>query len=403
MLERISNKGPYIMKLDITSPLQSSNMPCPKTPPTINRRSSFSFHSSSISATDRSFPSGSILTNCLQLISLWDKAIEYMEQRKLGQSANAWENNSVYSQIEEKIYTFETGLAPVHRFKNVDFCNRPPGEITEYREYWSAWLLLQTTYHSVHALLNHPLFHIFRHDLPRQHVPEVRPPSFTQRSIDQALLHAGWTSRLIRTAREMNIKISNPMIAQEVIVCATIHWIFSFANDSSVSQRAVSDLDECQRFLNDIAFSWPQLGDKVTFLPTHSHFVFITWLTLHQALALERLSNVAKNADYLLGRRNLPVATLPLLWNLIDPCVSDIDLTVFSRLNTLGEQVPTDHLLRLRDSPSRGSAHNSQSRTSPDLTQYPVSIMDDSFIFSEGCSGLLDLRNLGDFGPLGDL
>ncbi|KAJ6021549.1 hypothetical protein N7540_007053 [Penicillium herquei] len=250
-------------------------------------------------------------------------------QGQCGQSEDAWLASSAYSDIEMEFYRFETSLAQIHRFKNVNFSSKSLEEISEYRDYWSAWLLLQTTFHTGHALLNHPLVHILRHDRPKARPDTFKPPSFIQRTIDQALLHSGWTSKLIRMADDIGLQVTDPIICHQIIITATVQWIFSFASDSSITERALSELDQCRKFVHNIASQWPQFAAK--------------------AIALDQLYLVARQSDGVLGQLGLPESVSSLIWSLIDPCSLNIDLTIFPTSISSGERVPTEHLAQLNE------------------------------------------------------
>lgn len=204
-----------------------------------------------------------IFSCCASILSIWGKMIAYGENMRSGQSGNPWLVSSAYSCLLEDIYRFEISLPQQHRFKNLGLSNRSSDDIYPYREYWSSWLLLQATFHSAHALLNHPIFHVVGHERLGNEQSKFCPPSFVQNTIDQAIFHAGWTSCLIRIANDLNIEINDPVIGHQVIVCATVHWIFSFANNASVAERAISDLGKCQHFIVEIASRWPQFEQKV--------------------------------------------------------------------------------------------------------------------------------------------
>src|SRR5699024_1184957 len=97
---------------------------------------------------------------------------------------------------------------------------------------------MQLTFHTRQALLNHPMFHIM---IPRKPSSLLQPASFLQHAVDLALLHSGWTVRLIRTSDVLYYQISDPFVGQLVAVAATIYWIFSFASDETVAECAESD------------------------------------------------------------------------------------------------------------------------------------------------------------------
>ena len=222
-------------------------------------------HASSSIDSDNAQGSG-IFSYCTDLLSIWGKTMEYRESMRLGQSKDAWMATSTYSDLVEQIYKFEISLPQIHRFKVLGLSSRSPGDIAQDKEYWASWLLLQTTFHTTHALLNHPIFHVLEYERSEDKRSNFRPPSFVQNTIDQAILHAGWTSKLVSLANDLNIEINDPVIGHQVIVCATVHWIFSFASNAAVAERAISDFGKCHRFIAQIASCWPQFKKKVLFI-----------------------------------------------------------------------------------------------------------------------------------------
>ncbi|KAJ5623063.1 hypothetical protein N7490_011668 [Penicillium lividum] len=309
---------------------------------------------------------------------------------RLGQPKDAWVASSTYSHLVEEIYRFEISLPQIHRFKNLGLSSRLPGDIAQYREYWASWLLLQITFHTTHALLNHPVFHVLGHERSGNKRSNFRPPSFVQNTIDQAILHAGWTSQLIGIANDLNIEMNDPVIGHQVIVCATVHWIFSFASNATVAERAISDLGKCQQFIVEIASRWPQFGGKAN--------------VFHQ------LQNSLRQSDSPLGDRGLPGFTASLLWDLIDPFSMRSEMTAFPTSATVGKRVPTDHLAQLYEPPISGSDEYQDNRfgTEQDpycapFIQFPGICMDEEFLSSELISESLDLRYMSGRGPFGDL
>lgn len=264
ILENAFTKDPPTRLLEKSPLLHTPNIPSFGQPPPLLDLN-LPNHSSISIDTDGSQGPG-IFSYCINLLSIWGKAMEYRENMRLGQSEDAWVASSTYSHMVEEIYRFEISLPQIHRFKNLGLSSRSPDDIAQYREYWASWLLLQTTFHTTHALLNHPIFHVLGHERSGNKGSNLRPPSFVQNTIDQAILHAGWTSQLIGISNDLNIEINDPIIGHQVIVCATVHWIFSFASNAAVAERAISDLGKCQQFIVEIASRWPQFGGKVFFI-----------------------------------------------------------------------------------------------------------------------------------------
>lgn len=258
ILERVSTPGQNTLQTD-SSPLSKMHVPpSPPKPPVdpeiLNQPSLLPGNRD-----DRG-----IVTYCLQLTSIWGGVTAYMRQIRSGQAEDPWLATSTYHRLAAEFYEFEASMAQAHRFKTVGVRTKTPAEIAQYRDYWTAWLLLQTTFHTVQALPNHPLFHIAT---SRKSNFSLRPASFLQHAVDQALMHSGWTVRLIRTMEDLGLQISDPFIGYQVVVTATIHWIFAFASDDTVAERACSDFERCRRFILDMAGKWPHFAQAVC-IPT---------------------------------------------------------------------------------------------------------------------------------------
>ena len=257
MLEKVFSPGPSILQIDappfvnMRLPSSPSMPPSPNNPEVLNTTLSPPY--------DMSKDLG-IVGYCIQLTSIWGDIAEYMRQIRLGQVEDPWLASSTYHKLTAEFYKFESTMAQVHRFKNVSFHTRSRMEIYQHMNYFTSWILLQTTFHTGHTLLNHPLFHITN---PKSTSRSFRPPTFLQHVVDEALLHSGWTVRLIRTAEELGHEINDPFIVYQVISTATVHWIFSFASDDAIAERACSDFDRCRQFVGRMVGNWPQFSRAV--------------------------------------------------------------------------------------------------------------------------------------------
>lgn len=257
ILESAFTPGPAILQTDAMPLINMGYPPSPQEPgPPIDSRVS-----------NLSPPPGSIRKDlgitayCLQLVSIWGQITTYMRHLRSGQAEDSWLPASTYHKLTASFYQFETGLAQLHRFKHLGFHLRSPEEILQYKPYWTSWILLQVTFHTGQALLNHPLFHI---PLSKTSSVALKPPSFLQYTVDQALIHSGWTSRLVRIAQDLGHQINDPFIGYLVVVAASIHWIFSFTSDENIAKRARSDFDQCREFVLHMASRWPQFSQTVS-------------------------------------------------------------------------------------------------------------------------------------------
>lgn len=261
ILEQVFTPGPNTLQTD-TYPLL--NTPAPPSPPKPPLPADFqtpkpqSKQTLGGSASDQG-----IIGYCIQLISIWGEATTYMRQIHTGQIEDAWLSTSTYHRLIAEFYKFEASLAQAHRYKTVREHLKSAAEVAQYKEYWTTWLLLQTMFHTVQALLNHPLFHIATSRKPDSSFT-LRPPSFLQHVVDQALMHSGWTVRLVRMMEELGMRICDPFIGYQVVVTATVHWIFAFASDDTVAERACSDFERCHGLILGMVGEWPHFGQAVS-------------------------------------------------------------------------------------------------------------------------------------------
>lgn len=254
ILEKVFFLGPSILQLDAPPMVYTRSPPSPLKPPAPE------ILGTSLSTLGSATKDLGILTYCLQLTSIWGDIAGYMRQIRLGQGEEPWLASSKYHKLAAQFYKFESSLAQEHRFKNVGFDVRSCAEISQHKDYWTSWILLQVTFHTGHALLNHPLFHIAT---PERTTPSFRPPTFLQRVVDEALLHSGWTVRLIRMADNLGHQVNDPFIIHQVITTATVHWVFAFASDDAVAGRACLEFDRCRQFVGEILGKWPQFSRAV--------------------------------------------------------------------------------------------------------------------------------------------
>ena len=365
ILEKAFTSGPSMLQLD-GIPFNSIQYPSspPRPPGAVS-----SIVASPSSGNFKKSPSSDLGINayCLQLFPIWHDVAAYLQQVRLGHTEDPWRASSTYNKLAENVYEFETGIAQMHRFRSVSFQTRSAEEFAEQKSYWIPWLLMQLTFHTSQALLNHPIYHIM---IPRKPSSLLKPPSFLQHTVDQALLHSGWTVRLIRTSDELNHQISDPFVGQLVAVAATIHWIFSFASDETVAERAESDFDYCHRFVRGMADIWPHLSQSVS-TPVILNTVAMAPNLLRQVNRLDVLQSLISHPRH----DSIPSIKSHLLWDLLDPssATDEPDLSPHSSIPA-GQRVSMRYLVPLRESSdSRDTVHASDQSRQYDGTVFPYS------------------------------
>ncbi|KZF23061.1 hypothetical protein L228DRAFT_142458 [Xylona heveae TC161] len=265
---------------------------------------------------------------CIQLLSVWCQIISYTKQMKCRGATDLGLSTSTYQQLMDKFYKFEASFPLTHGFKHTAFHKRTSTELSDHFEYWTAWLLLQVTYHTAHALLNHPIIYI----VPKHLQGAFQSPAFLQQTVDQALLHSGWVAYLFRICNDLQFETNNPFLGHLASVTATVHWLFQFAGDLNIVQKARANLVTCQEFLERMSAQWPHLSCLVQ--------------------KLRILQESVPDVDTLVNQPSIPLRKLPLYWELLDHSLSMVTLDdVVPDTGSTRSRVTTEYLVSLNDNP----------------------------------------------------
>jgi hypothetical protein len=197
---------------------------------------------------------GGIWAYMVQLSALWKRVRIYMSQCADGTTKTPWSADSGYSIICAHLMDLETRLPTNHRYDLARFSDYSTDELQSNRFYWSPWLLMQFTYHTIHSLLNHPFLYSSR---PQQLAQLAVPNTFWKTSSELALIHSTWIVRLIEMVTEKSYQISDPFIGHCVAIAATILIYFCRAADMRLKQAAQSKLTICKSFLRELSLQWP--------------------------------------------------------------------------------------------------------------------------------------------------
>ncbi|OAA36794.1 hypothetical protein BBO_08073 [Beauveria brongniartii RCEF 3172] len=126
---------------------------------------------------------------------------------------------------------------------------------------------------------------------------------FLQQTVDLALFHGAWVFRLLEIA-EGRLEVVNPLIGDIVAASATVVWLFQFARDPKVSERARDDYAMGERFLERMARTWPHIS--------------------HKCETLRKLQALAEGNHQELTDRSVAINLQPsLFWDLLDPDLDD--------------------------------------------------------------------------------
>jgi hypothetical protein len=192
----------------------------------------------------------------IQLGSLWAEVRTYVKQwaEQIDSAPAPWSIDSGYAQIGAHLMDLETKLPARHRFDLARFPDQNDLQLQESREYWSPWIYLQFTYHTIHNILNHPFLYSSR---PRQSAQLAVPNTFWKTSSELAFIHSTWVARLIDMVTNKSYRVSDPFIGHCTAIAATVHIYFCRAADKTTRESAISRLSRCAAYLAELAELWP--------------------------------------------------------------------------------------------------------------------------------------------------
>ncbi|KAF4980632.1 hypothetical protein FZEAL_3381 [Fusarium zealandicum] len=200
---------------------------------------------------------------CLSYICFWGSTISYLQDIRYGSVEYPWLTTSRHNQLTVKLYELENDTSHRHLIRNAPFPDQATSHLNDYREYWAPWVLMQITMHAAQATLNNPFVQLVA---LRRAGSKFQPRSFLQVTVDQALFHSGWVARLVQMCQDRAFEVNDPLIGQAVAACASILWIFQFARDPKVSEKARENLSICEVFLGRLSRKWPHIARKVEIL-----------------------------------------------------------------------------------------------------------------------------------------
>lgn len=200
--------------------------------------------------------SGGIWAYMIQLSTLWGQVRTYVRQaaHQTDSAPAPWSMQSGYTAIRAHLMDLETRLPAHHRFDMARFPHQEPEHLQDRREYWSPWLYLQFTYHTIHTMLNHPFLYSSR---PGQSTQLAFPNTFWKTSSELAFMHSIWVARLIEMVTNKAYRMSDPFIGHCTAIAATVHIYFCRARDKTTSDAAMNSLSKCIAFLGELALIWP--------------------------------------------------------------------------------------------------------------------------------------------------
>ncbi|KAF5018011.1 hypothetical protein F66182_10037 [Fusarium sp. NRRL 66182] len=266
---------------------------------------------------------------CLGYISVWGSIISYLRDIRNGANEYPWLATSRHNQLTVKLYELENITSHRHLMRNAPFPDQPADDLSDNREYWAPWVSMQIMMHATQAILNNPFVQLVA---LRRAGQKFQPRSFLQNTVDQALFHAEWVSRIVQMCADRSFEVNDPLIGQAVAACVSILWIFQFARDRKVSEKAKENLVTCETFLGHLSRKYPHIAEKVEILRTLNVKV-----AKHQQTPQEDDSTSAT------------IKFEPdMMWELLDPAMSGIDwASLCSSAKGKGAHAPTSATIRV--------------------------------------------------------
>ncbi|CAK7563978.1 MAG: hypothetical protein SEPTF4163_001861 [Sporothrix epigloea] len=205
----------------------------------------------------------SIWLHMVRSASLWSLVRSYIwrchqnQQHPPKEPRAPWHPDSDYTAIHAQLFDMEGAFPVAFRYDASRFMDRPLAELLCHRDFWLPWLKIQVTYHTIHAVLNHPLLYS-----PR--VSQMRPGGpnwFWKASTDLALLHSTWIARILGMAQNKSLPMSDPFFAYASSVAITLHLYWSRASSPSIRTSAKKYIDVCHSVIVELATHWPLCRD----------------------------------------------------------------------------------------------------------------------------------------------
>lgn len=208
--------------------------------------------------------SSGMWAHMIQQSTLWGQVRTYVKQwaQKTNCAPPPWSVDSGYAVIGAHLMELETKLPARHRFDQARFSSQENQHLQNNREYWSPWLYLQFTYHTIHNILNHPFLYS---SWPQQSAELAVPNTFWKTSSELAFIHSTWIARLIEMVTNQAYRVSDPYIGHCTAIAATIHIYFCRAANKTTREAAQRRLARCVEYLAELALIWPSCRWMVSF------------------------------------------------------------------------------------------------------------------------------------------
>ena len=191
-----------------------------------------------------------IWAHMVRFANLWSDVRTYITSCMDPNALAPWQPSSLYTVINGRMLDMECDFPPFYRYDSARFMDRSQEEIAAKRDYWLPWMRVQISYHALQCLLNHPF--IYSSKLKRKSSHNA----FWKVSSEQALLHSTWIARVIDSATQKNLELSDPFFAYAAAVAATLHFYWTCATDLKVRASAEKNLLICKTLITKMKSRW---------------------------------------------------------------------------------------------------------------------------------------------------
>lgn len=196
---------------------------------------------------------------------VWSRVRTYVSDCARNRLKEPWRHDSMYAMVLSDLTEIENKLSQCHRYDSVKFYERTAAELRMNRNYWTPWLKLQFTYHSILTVLNHPFLYI----VASQYNDNLAiPNAFWRRSSELVLLHATWLVRMIDMVTEKKMRLIDPFFGHAAAIAATVHLYYCCAADSRLKYKSKVDFTKCRRFLKSFVSFSPACENLVGLVET---------------------------------------------------------------------------------------------------------------------------------------
>ncbi|GAB0145400.1 hypothetical protein EsHS_00005830 [Epichloe bromicola] len=187
-----------------------------------------------------------IWNTSVQVGWVWSRVRKYVSDCSHGIFREPWWRDSTYATVLSDFMEAENSIPMCHRYDSVKFYERKVEDLRMNRDYWTAWLKEQFTYHAIPTVLNHPFLYI----IGAQHNPNLAiPNTFWRRSSELALIHATWIVRMMEMVLDKQVHLTDPFFGHIAAIAATVHLYYCCAAASKLKHKSNADFAKCRKFL----------------------------------------------------------------------------------------------------------------------------------------------------------